>query len=46
MLFRSMGVAMGNGISALKEKADLITGTNNEAGIADALEKILEKGEL
>ena len=41
-----MGVAMGNGISALKEKADLITGTNNEAGIADALEKILEKGEL
>ena len=41
-----MGVAMGNGISALKEKADLITGTNNEAGIADALEKILEKAFL
>lgn len=41
-----IGVAMGNGISALKEKADLITGTNNEAGIADALEKILEKAFL
>lgn len=38
-----MGVAMGNSIPALKEKADLVTKSNNEAGIADALENILEK---
>ena len=38
-----MGVAMGNGIPALKERADFVTKSNNEAGIADALEFILEK---
>lgn len=41
-----IGVAMGNGILSLKEKADFVTKTNNEAGIADALEVILEKGEV
>ena len=35
-----MGVAMGNAIDELKEKADFVTKTNNEAGIAYALEHI------
>ena len=33
-----VGIAMGNAIQELKEKADFITKTNNEAGIAYALE--------
>lgn len=32
------GVAMGNAIAQLKEKADFVTKSNNEAGIAYALE--------
>ncbi|MDE6662319.1 MAG: Cof-type HAD-IIB family hydrolase [Lachnospiraceae bacterium] len=36
------GVAMGNAIPQLKEKADFITGTNNEDGIAYALEHYLK----
>ena len=31
------GIAMGNAIPALKEKADVVTLTNNEAGVAYAL---------
>lgn len=38
-----VGVAMGNAIKELKEKADFITKTNNEAGIAIALEQLLAK---
>ena len=37
------GVAMGNAIEALKAKADFVTKTNNEAGIAAALEYYLER---
>ena len=37
------GVAMGNAIEALKAKADFVTKTNNEAGIAVALEYYLER---
>lgn len=37
-----MGIAMGNGEQAVKEVADRITLTNNEDGIAVALEQILE----
>ena len=33
-----VGIAMGNAIAELKEKADFVTKTNNEAGIAYALE--------
>ena len=33
-----LGIAMGNAIDQLKEKADFITRSNNEAGIAYALE--------
>ncbi|HBA67762.1 MAG TPA: hypothetical protein DCZ40_00150 [Lachnospiraceae bacterium] len=35
------GVAMGNAIEELKRKADFVTKTNNEAGIAYALNKYL-----
>lgn len=36
-----VGVAMGNAVDELKEKADFVTKTNNEAGIAYALEYYL-----
>lgn len=36
-----VGIAMGNAIPKLKEKADFVTKTNNEAGIAYALEYYL-----
>ncbi len=36
-----MGIAMGNAIAGLKEKADFVTGTNNEDGIASALEEFV-----
>lgn len=36
-------VAMGNGIEEIKQKADFITKTNNEAGIAYALDYFLWK---
>ena len=37
-----VGIAMGNAIEELKAKADFITKTNNEAGIAYALEQYLD----
>lgn len=36
-----LGVAMGNAISELKEKADYITTSNNKDGISDALQVYL-----
>ena len=36
-----VGVAMGNGEKIVQEAADYITGTNNEAGVADAIRKIV-----
>lgn len=36
-----VGIAMGNAIEEVKEAADLVTGSNNEAGIAYALEQYL-----
>lgn len=39
--FAGLGVAMGNGSSKLKEKADFITKTNEEHGVAYALEKFI-----
>ena len=36
-----VGVAMGNGEKIVREAADYITGTNNEAGVADAIRKIV-----
>jgi len=35
-----MGVAMGNGVPALKESADVVCGSNQEEGLADLLEEI------
>lgn len=32
-----IGIAMGNAIDALKQKADFVTKTNNEAGVAHAI---------
>ena len=32
------GVAMGNAIAEVKEKADIVIGTNDEDGIVDFLE--------
>ena len=40
-----IGIAMGNAIQELKDKAAFITKSNNEAGIAYAIENYLEKGE-
>ena len=37
------GIAMGNAIEELKEIADFVTKTNNESGIAFALERYLTK---
>ena len=36
-----MGVAMGNAVKEARDAADMITATNNEDGIARALEKLL-----
>lgn len=36
-----MGVAMGNAAEAVKQAADMVTLTNNEDGIAAALEKLI-----
>lgn len=38
-----VGVAMGNAIEELKEAADFVTKTNNEAGVAHALEHYLSE---
>lgn len=37
-----MGIAMGNAVNELKKKSKFVTKTNNEAGIAYALDKILK----
>ena len=34
-------IAMGNAIEAIKEKADFVTKTNDEAGIAYAINKFV-----
>ena len=36
-----MGVAMGNAQEAVKQAADMVTLSNNEDGIAAALEQLL-----
>ena len=43
--FAGVGVAMGNGEEALKQRADLIAPTNEEGGVADMLELAI-KGEI
>jgi hypothetical protein len=39
--FARVGVAMGNAIESVKSRADYITGTNEEDGVADFLEKFM-----
>jgi Cof subfamily protein (haloacid dehalogenase superfamily) len=39
-----VGVAMGNATAAVKQVADLVTGTNQEDGVAVILEKIIADG--
>ena len=36
-----IGVAMGNAVESLKEEADYVTSTNDEDGVAAALEHLL-----
>ena len=36
-----IGVAMGNAVEALKTEADYVTVTNDEDGVADAIEKLV-----
>jgi P-type E1-E2 ATPase len=35
-----LGIAMGNAPEAVKSVADWVTGTNNEAGVAQAVRKL------
>ena len=42
--YAGLGVAMGNAGPALKEAADLVTASNAEDGVAQALEKLLRLG--
>lgn len=39
--FAGIGVAMGNGTQHVKESADFITGSNDEDGVAQALERFV-----
>ncbi len=39
--FAGMGIAMGNAPEEIKRQADYITGTNNNDGVAEAIEKFL-----
>ena len=39
--FAGLGVAMGNAVDGVKDKADIITKSNDEDGIAVVLEKVL-----
>ncbi len=38
------GIAMGNAMQKVQQAADIVTGTNNENGISDALESLLWNG--
>ncbi len=37
-----LGIAMGNAPAAVKSAADWVTGTNNEAGVAQAVRRLFE----
>lgn len=39
-----MGVAMGNALAEVKEVADVVIGSNDEEGIVEFLELLMEKG--
>jgi len=39
-----LGIAMGNAPEAVKSVADWVTGTNNEAGVAQAVQRLFQEG--
>ena len=39
--YAGIGVAMGNGLDIVKEHADYVTDTNNNSGVAKAIEKFV-----
>ena len=39
--YAGLGIAMGNAVDSLKVKADYITSTNVQDGVAEALEKFI-----
>jgi hydroxymethylpyrimidine pyrophosphatase-like HAD family hydrolase len=39
-----LGIAMGNAPEAVKSVAAWVTGTNNEAGVAQAVQKLFQDG--
>lgn len=41
-----IGVAMGNAVEVLKAEADYVTVTNDEDGVADAIEKLVLNVEM
>ncbi|MDT8715962.1 HAD family phosphatase [Clostridium sp. 19966] len=43
--FAGMGIAMGNAIDLVKEKADYITETNSNDGVAKAIDKFINSNE-
>lgn len=42
--YAGLGVAMGNAVDRLKEKADFITDTNDNEGVAKAIDKFILQG--
>ena len=42
--YAGIGVAMGNGEDALKQRADLVAPSNELGGVADMLELVLQGG--
>ena len=46
LLYAGTGVAMANGQEHIKQAADFITKDCDNFGVAEILEKIIEKGEI
>ena len=44
LAYCTLGVAMGNGEDALKQRADLVAPSNELGGVADMLELVLQGG--
>lgn len=44
--FAGMGVAMDNAVAEVKQRADYITLSNDDEGIYDCLNKLVERGEI
>lgn len=42
--YAGLGIAMGNAVDRLKEKADFITDTNDNEGVAKAIDKFILRG--